>query len=385
VCPKDTRLNKCTTASKVTIQGSHTRLDKFQKARRKLKNGLLTVLIQQAIQSTKEEEENCTRGMKLSRNATASLVVKRAFDYFDSDGKGYITPDDVSTTLADLDVEMDCTEAGDLITNASQAYDRKRPRKRAIKDILEYEDVANFLAEIPRKQYKRGSFVFREGDDSENFYLVLKGVVDVFVESKETGGLIPIGTIGPGHFFGEQGVIANMKRSATIGCASDVDLLVLDKKDFNSLRNEAMFKGKTESSMEELILGRTLGRLNTLVAASKHCKKQKTKPQAVVFEKGDAGDYVYLIIKGEVSVIDNDSPGEKILLKLHEGDMFGETSLMTEKPRNATAICSGENGCEFNKLNKANFLRIVSEIEQAKEHLKARKLESFQRSATKTA
>lgn len=189
-----------------------------------------------------------------------------------------------------------------------------------------------------------------------------------------------VGTVGPGHFFGEQGVLMDTKRSATITCASDVDLLVLDRSNFESLKNEAIFQGKTKSSLEELILGRTLGRLNTLVSASKSCEKVTFDHEDVIFQQGDCGNSVYVVRKGEVSVLDNN---DSVLVKLHRGDMFGETSLMTGKPRNATALCTDKRGCTFNKLKKSSFLKIVSEIEEAKDTIKRRKQESFKRSATK--
>lgn len=172
-------------ASKLPIDGSDKRLDKFQKARRKLRNGLLTVLIQQAIQSTSADDLDLSRETKLNRNETASVFVRRAFNFFDSDGKGYITPEDVSSTMSELNVDMDCSEAGDLI-NASKSgkQGEKNPHSPA-KDRLKYEDVDDFLSDIPRRRYKAGDCVFKQGDPSENFYLVLKGVVDVFVNNEE--------------------------------------------------------------------------------------------------------------------------------------------------------------------------------------------------------
>jgi Cyclic nucleotide-binding domain len=56
-----------------------------------------------------------------------------------------------------------------------------------------------------------------------------------------------------------------------------------------------------------------------------------------IFREGDAGDYLYIIIKGEVEVI-REGPGQSeiVLNRLGPGEYFGEMALISNEPRNAT-------------------------------------------------
>lgn len=56
----------------------------------------------------------------------------------------------------------------------------------------------------------------------------------------------------------------------------------------------------------------------------------------VVIRQGDLGDKLYLVRHGEVEVLVDDGSGPKRVAMLQPGDCFGELSLMTGAPRNAT-------------------------------------------------
>ena len=56
-----------------------------------------------------------------------------------------------------------------------------------------------------------------------------------------------------------------------------------------------------------------------------------------IFHEGDPGDYLYIIVAGEVEVI-RERPGqsETMLNRLGPGEYFGEMALVSNEPRNAT-------------------------------------------------
>jgi hypothetical protein len=57
-----------------------------------------------------------------------------------------------------------------------------------------------------------------------------------------------------------------------------------------------------------------------------------------VFRKGDEGDALYLITRGEARVLDDGNE----LARLRAGAVFGEMALLTGEARNATVIAAGE-------------------------------------------
>jgi hypothetical protein len=59
-------------------------------------------------------------------------------------------------------------------------------------------------------------------------------------------------------------------------------------------------------------------------------------PGAVIFEKGQPADKMYVILGGEIEVFD----GDRVLATLRRGDMVGEMAAMTRQPRSAGARAS---------------------------------------------
>ena len=67
-------------------------------------------------------------------------------------------------------------------------------------------------------------------------------------------------------------------------------------------------------------------------------KDKSYKNNEIVIRQGDAGSEFYIIKEGEASVIvqNEESKQETEVATLKPGDYFGETALLTDKPRNAT-------------------------------------------------
>lgn len=85
----------------------------------------------------------------------------------------------------------------------------------------------------------------------------------------------------------------------------------------------------------------------------------EVKPGHVIFNEGDTGDAMYMILSGEVRISKNiPGVGEEALAFLKEGSYFGEMSLVGEEsPRSAAAI-AGETS-ELAKLERKDFLDLL--------------------------
>jgi len=61
-----------------------------------------------------------------------------------------------------------------------------------------------------------------------------------------------------------------------------------------------------------------------------------------IFKKSNPGNGMYIILKGEVQIIDENKKDQKqnLLATLVDGEFFGELSLLDESPRSASALCS---------------------------------------------
>jgi hypothetical protein len=74
-----------------------------------------------------------------------------------------------------------------------------------------------------------------------------------------------------------------------------------------------------------------------LVTQKKTVQEERYGPGQVIFSKGDPGDRLYIIVHGEVEIVEAE-PGkpERVIGKLGPGECFGEWELVTNRPRMAT-------------------------------------------------
>lgn len=78
------------------------------------------------------------------------------------------------------------------------------------------------------------------------------------------------------------------------------------------------------------------------------------KKDEVVFYQGSIGSQVYLIIQGGVGIYQ----GEKEIVLLGEGEIFGEMALLTKQPRSATAKAIKDSS--FLVFSETSFERLLT-------------------------
>jgi len=88
------------------------------------------------------------------------------------------------------------------------------------------------------------------------------------------------------------------------------------------------------------------------------------KPEVVdagefVIRKGDVGDKMYFLVRGEVEVLDGDG---RIINTLGPGSFFGETALILAAPR--TASIRGRQRCDLFVLDRDDFNRVLRDHPQ---------------------
>ena len=88
------------------------------------------------------------------------------------------------------------------------------------------EDVAHIADEI---DLPAGKEMATEGDRGREFFVLLKG------EAEVTRGGEKINTMKEGDFFGEIALVTKMPRTATVTATSNVDVLVITERAFDTL------------------------------------------------------------------------------------------------------------------------------------------------------
>ena len=95
----------------------------------------------------------------------------------------------------------------------------------------ELEDVSNNLIE---HELNANTIVIKEGNEGDSMFVVIEGLLDVFVNSKD-GHHIKVGRLTPGDFFGEMSLMTGDKRSATVTAATDVLLFEITKESISKI------------------------------------------------------------------------------------------------------------------------------------------------------
>jgi len=101
-------------------------------------------------------------------------------------------------------------------------------------------------------------------------------------------------------------------------------------------------------------------------------KLRRYAPGDIVFEEGDLGDSLYVIVSGQFDVVKRVEPsGERLLATLKDRDFFGEMSLVDKEYRSATVRArsdaqllqlSAENLIAFRRTYKDGFAFLLINI-----------------------
>jgi len=94
-------------------------------------------------------------------------------------------------------------------------------------DLLFSRDICELsqreTVSVPRAHYQAGDEVFRHGDAADKFYIIEKGVANVYVD----GWSGPIVSLGPGEFFGERELMRTGSRRFSVRAQEPLDVLAI--------------------------------------------------------------------------------------------------------------------------------------------------------------
>lgn len=76
------------------------------------------------------------------------------------------------------------------------------------------------------RQFKAGDTIVSQGDEGVGFFLISSGRVDVTRDGTH------LASLGAGDFFGEQALLDNYRRSATVKASEDTATVAVMRSDF---------------------------------------------------------------------------------------------------------------------------------------------------------
>jgi len=168
------------------------------------------------------------------RKVTAQAKSKATIVRFDSDLLDILlTWDQLSgIEVSDISVEEEeeADDGGDWMTRILQS--------KAFLSIPP-ANIQNMFIRLQEMPIKAGQAIINQGDDGDFYYIISRGKCKVTRESAN-GSSVTLAHLGDGDAFGEEALLSEAKRNATITAESDGLLMRLSKQDFEELLKSPM-------------------------------------------------------------------------------------------------------------------------------------------------
>lgn len=235
-----------------------------------------------------------------------------------------------------------------------------------------------------RQRHPAKSFIVREGEETQDAYLVESG--GVRIQRKTPYGHFSLAALDAGSIFGETSFVDGIPRSGDAVTTADSELITLDHAALMALMEaDQRFKlalywafwkslssklrqtnanltqffsgaGAAAGSQPATKKGEPPGEVRVDMASKRKLfqeqklssleinfltslsKERKYGPSQVIFREGEMGNEMYVVLEGRVMISKYiPGAGEEALAFLERGGYFGEMALIDHEPRSADA------------------------------------------------
>jgi len=256
----------------------------------------------------------------------------------------------------------------------TQEYLDNALKKNIMFSHLEDDQRAEVFGAMFEVFFKAGDIIIRQGDEGDNFYVVAEGVCDVYV-SKQGGEPALVTSYTLGGAFGELALIYGSPRAATVKAKTDVRLWAINRVTYrNILMETTMRKRKMyEGFLENVPILAQMTKYERVTVADA-LEPTFFPAGEVIVRQGDPGEKFYIIVEGEVKVIQSHDGAEPVEVAiLRPPHYFGEIALLTNRPRAATVVAVGDTKCA--QLDRDAFIRLLGPCE----NILRRNMENYNR------
>lgn len=221
-------------------------------------------------------------------------------------------------------------------------------------------------------EYNTNTLIFSANKPAELFAVIVQGWVKL--EGDTPQGPIALANLGAGSVVGEVDMLLNRPYSTFARAATTCSLLALYRNDLHDLILQypsiglkfSAALGTRVAHLDEYLVTQRLSSNPLLTALSDSearalARRLQFRSYArgeSLFEAGDAPDAAFLIESGVVRVITNTREGETYE-ELQEGELVGQTALITGKPFPATGFAVTDVNAWA--LARADYLDLVHE------------------------
>jgi CRP-like cAMP-binding protein len=114
-------------------------------------------------------------------------------------------------------------------------------------------NIQAIFLRMQRMNCRTGEVIIQQGAEGDYFYAIVSGKCLVTRETPLNRGGLKLAELGVGDTFGEEALISEAKRNATVTMLTDGVLMRLNKKDFRELMNEPLVQWLDYPKARELV------------------------------------------------------------------------------------------------------------------------------------
>jgi rhodanese-related sulfurtransferase len=114
-------------------------------------------------------------------------------------------------------------------------------------------NIQAIFLRMQRVPYRAGEVIIKQGEEGDYFYAIISGKCVVTRETPLNVEGIKLAELNVGDTFGEEALIAEAKRNATVTMGTDGVLMRLNKEDFRELMNEPLLQWVNFEEAREIV------------------------------------------------------------------------------------------------------------------------------------
>lgn len=118
---------------------------------------------------------------------------------------------------------------------------------------LPLETVARAINRLAERPVDPGETIVRQGEPGDSYYVILEGEAEVWVADPSSGVSNLVNRLADGDSFGEEALLAECGRRATVTMATPGRLLVLSKADFDALLRPPMVEEVDAAAARDMV------------------------------------------------------------------------------------------------------------------------------------
>ncbi len=156
--------------------------------------------------------------------------------------------------LLSVEAEPPTVEVSETVGDAAEEDDwLGRLLQSELFNRVPPSNIQQLLNSLEPFEAGAGEFIVRQGDPGDFYYVIQSGRAEVVRTGTAPGSFVRLAELGPGDGFGEEALVSDSRRNASIRMLTDGGLVRLTKEDFVNLIKKPVLHGVSAERAAEMV------------------------------------------------------------------------------------------------------------------------------------